>query len=111
MTGINPGVPITIGGKERHMKMDLNAMIAFKHVTGKSFLKGFNFDDMDEEELRAFIWATLLKEEPTLTLEIVGGWIDENLAGAMQAANQAAADAMPEKKDNVVPNAGNLSTG
>ena len=108
MAELTQGIAITLGGKERRLKIDLNAMINFKHVTGKSFLKGFNMADLDEEDLRALIWAGLLKDEPTLTLETVGSWIDENLGQSSSLAIKAVIDSLPDKKATASPNGGSL---
>lgn len=58
--------------RERHLQMDLNAMIAFEEATGKSFLDIASLNSMGPKELRALLWASLKHEDPELTLEKAG---------------------------------------
>lgn len=99
MSKINPSVPLELGGKLRHLKLDLNAMASFEEVTGQS-LFGASISDisnMGARALRALIWSCLLHEEPDLTVETVGGWVDiNNLADIAMQLNTAIAEAMPE---------------
>jgi hypothetical protein len=76
-------------------------------VTGINFLMGeFTFSSV--RVMRALVWAGLLHEEPTLTIEAVGDMIEE--AGADNVAKtiiEAFAAAMPkvtpEDVENVDP--------
>ena len=73
-----PGIKI-IFDKERTLKFDLNAMIAFEEVVGKSLFDGtFKPEDISPKELRAMLWACLLHEDDTLTEKQVGSWVGVN---------------------------------
>jgi hypothetical protein len=69
--------PVTIMlDKERHLKLTLGGMKAFHEITGKSFLKGFDVESINESELIALIWGCLLWEDRALKLEDVGFMLD-----------------------------------
>jgi hypothetical protein len=94
-----PDIPIKIGGKLRHLRLDLNAMAEFEGATGQS-LFGANIvqiQKMGAKGLRALIWACLLHENKELTIEEVGGWIKlDNLADIAEQINKAFEAAVPE---------------
>jgi hypothetical protein len=98
---INPEIKIELGGKERTLRFDLNAMAAYEEATGKSL---FNQKDageisgkMSAVTLRALLWAMLLHEEKTIALEDVGGWITtRNMAAVAGNIGEAFNAAMPE---------------
>jgi hypothetical protein len=78
MTGdkVKPSVKITLD-KERKLKLDLNAMIAYEEATGKSFLKGtVDLENLELKEMRTLLWAMLLSDDPSLTQAQVGAMID-----------------------------------
>jgi hypothetical protein len=112
---ITAGVPITLGDKERHLVLNLNAMEAFEDITGKSFLTGFDLDPkkLRTKELKALVWACLKDEDETITLKDVGKWIDMNNASIVfGAVLKAVTGALPEPKDNGThPNTESLSDG
>jgi len=62
--------------KERHLKVTLGGMKRFQEVTGKSLLRGFSLDKMGETEIVAFVWACLVWEDRTLSLEDVGFMVE-----------------------------------
>jgi len=96
--------PVTIQlDKERHIKMTLGGMYAFKQKTGKSLLKGFNVADLDEGNLIALVWSCLIWEDPTLTLEACGFMLDTEAVNAVTSAIIT-----PE---NISPNAGSRPNG
>ena len=92
-----PGVKITLD-KERTLKLDLNAMVAFEEATGKSIMGGkFTGKDMTPRDLRAMLWACLLHEDEELTLKQVGSWITVgNLMEVTGKLNEAFDVAMPK---------------
>ena len=60
--------------KPRSLRFDLNAMAAYEDATGKSaFAIG---DNISATSIRALLWASLIHEDKTLTLEQVGSLID-----------------------------------
>lgn len=97
----NPLVPIQLD-KPRHLKLSLNAMIKFQEETGKS-LKDGTLEDVTLEDLRALLWACLLHEDKTLTLDEVGEMVDmttiflieASLNAAMEAADTEVSDSDP----------------
>jgi hypothetical protein len=96
---INPIVPIELGGKTRHLKFDFNAMVAYEEATGKNFLEMSKIT-VSAKNLRAWLYACLVQEDRSLTIDEVGGWIDlENMAGIADKLTEALQAAMPEKGD------------
>jgi len=104
MSKVKPAIPILLD-KERHLLLDLNAMVAFEEATGESLFKGIDPEHMGAKELRALLWACLLHEDEKLTLKQVGSWINTgNMAEIAQHINDAFQAAMPEaegKKEKV----------
>jgi hypothetical protein len=95
MSKTNPGIKIVLD-KERTLLLDLNAMVSYEEVTGKSL---FNADDksMGARELRAYLWACLIHEDESLTLKQVGSWINtDNMAEVAQRLTEARNEAVPE---------------
>ena len=71
--GVTKAVEITLD-KPRHLRVDFNALIEFKHKTGKA-LSSIQAKDMDEEYMCILVWACLLHEDPELTLKDVGAML------------------------------------
>jgi len=69
-----PDVTLILGGVERHLVFDFNAIVQAEKVTGVNMLRA-SIDSLSAESLRGLLWASLLKENPTLTLDQVGGLI------------------------------------
>jgi hypothetical protein len=98
-----PLVSVTLD-KERHLLMNINAMVAFEEATGKSlfdkdtakrFARGITAKD-----LRALLWACLIHEDPGLTTEKVGGWIDlGNMAAIAAKVGEAWKISLPQGAD------------
>jgi hypothetical protein len=84
--------------KERHMLLDLDAMIKFQEVTGKNLLVGANMGEFTPKDLRALLWAALLREDPALKLEDAGKFCID-LTYIDQKVGEAIRMAMPPKKD------------
>jgi hypothetical protein len=83
--------------KERHPRLTLNAMVAFKKETGKSIMGGFKAEDMTEDDLRALTWACLLHEDKNLTLEAVGDMVDiGNMRQVAEAISKALTQALED---------------
>jgi len=94
---VRPSVTISLD-KERHLLLDLNAMVSFQEATGKNLFKESVAKalarDMSPMDLRALLWACLLHEDEALTLKQVGSWIHagntaEISAGIMEAWSKA----------------------
>lgn len=97
---IKPAVTIDLD-KERHLLLDLNAMITFQETTGKNLFSAQTGESLSKEmspaDLRALLWACLLHEDEKLTLKQVGSWI--HTGNMMEIANKLAETwnkAMPE---------------
>jgi hypothetical protein len=86
--------------KERNLLLDMNAMSDFEDLTGKSFLKGFDLNNLKIKDVRALLWAGLHQEDKTLTPEAVGAMLGvSNIKDVMQAIYKAIASAVPETDD------------
>ncbi len=101
---VRPAVKINLD-KERTLKLDLNAMVAFEEVTGHNLMKGqFKSDDMTPKDLRAILWACLLHEDENLTEKQVGSWITaENMEEIAEHLNESFELAMPQSEGKNVP--------
>ncbi len=108
MGRIIEGVKILLD-KERTLRFDFNACVAYERETGQSIsaLK----DNPGFTSIRALIWAGLLHEEPKLTIERAGAMLDladlevysEAIAEAMtRAFTKSGSGTRPEASD---PNA------
>ena len=66
--------------KERHLRMDFNTLATIEEKTGKNLLQQASWKSLTATDMRAVVWAMLLWEDPELTLEQVGEYIDlENI--------------------------------
>lgn len=86
--------------KERTLKLDLNAMVAFEEAAGKSFAEGsFERGEMSPRDLRAILWACLLHEDDALTLKQAGSWVTAgNMMEVASKLNEAFEVALPESE-------------
>ncbi len=76
--------------KERSFELDLNAIIKYEELTGKSLLKKQEAPEMGAGDLRALLYVGLLREDPNLTIEQVGSFITiENMAEVAKAIGDA----------------------
>ena len=74
-------VTIELGGKERHLKIDLNAIADIGEVLNltirpKTFAEDLKSTSFSPSALRGILWACLRHEDPDLTREQVGSWVD-----------------------------------
>lgn len=84
-----PSVPVILGGVERHLCFDYNAIVLAEKETGINLLKGM-VSAVDAATLRGLLWAALYRECPELTLEQVGALITpRNMPAIRYALNQA----------------------
>jgi len=85
--------------KVRHLRLDLNAMVAYERVSGKK-IESFGLDSSMEEVLY-LLWACLLHEDKELTVEEVGSTVHAgNLKEIDASLSQAFRVAMPEETDS-----------
>ena len=102
MNKVKPEVKITLD-KERTLKLDLNAMVAYEENTGKS-LFSFQSGKMTAKDLRSLLWVCLIHEDKDLTVEQVGAFITlENMADVSEKVGQAFNLAVPESKGESDP--------
>lgn len=103
-------VKITLD-KERTLKLDLNAMVAFEDATGKS-LFNFKANNISSKDIRALLWSCLIRDDKALTLEQVGEMVTFDNMGLISEKIEEIFDAsMPEGKEDDTPLAESLPTG
>jgi hypothetical protein len=71
---ILPKVALILDGVERHLVFDFNAIVQADNETGFNLLQAA-VSDITATTLRGLLWASLLKENPDLTIGEVGSWI------------------------------------
>lgn len=108
----DPAVSIELGGKKRHLLLDLNAMAAFEEATGKNIFDELQKQKMSALNFRAFIWACLLHEDKKLTLEQVGSWLrPDDIIKLSQQLNDAIKNALPGEGEAKGPLAASRQAG
>jgi hypothetical protein len=90
------GVKITLD-RERTLRYDFNAMCLIEERTGINLLNEDLGRHLSAKVLRIALWAMLLHEDPSLTLEQVGTMLHPGSMDAVNAAiPQAVLFALPE---------------
>lgn len=80
-----PDVSLVIGGQERHLCFDFEAICKVEQLTGLNLLKSA-VSEVSATNLRALLYAALLRDDPALSLEQVSKWITmHNVANIHQA--------------------------
>jgi hypothetical protein len=69
-----PTVPIKLD-KERHLKLDFNAIALIEEGTKKNVLKQESWESLTGSDIRVMLWAMLLDEDPEITLNDVGAML------------------------------------
>ena len=74
-------VTIELGGKERHLKYDLNAIAEIGErlnitISFTNFVQDLMSTPLPFSALRVILWAGLIHEDPDLTPKDVGAWVD-----------------------------------
>lgn len=90
--GLDPTLPdvvLKIGGKERHLAFDYRAIIMAEKVAGINLLSE-TFENISFTSIAGLLYAALLKDDPSLTLEEVGSWIHFSNAPVIYQAILAA---------------------
>lgn len=99
MSGKAKEVPIKVGGKVRHVRMDNNALCVVEELTGVSLLDGVPNPGM--RVLRALCYGALVSGaratggKRDFTVEDVGDWMEEEPA-LLEAVLPMVQAAMPE---------------
>lgn len=102
----NPTIPAVkiMLDKERTLLFDLNALVEYEEVTGKSLISGVNLSNLKMKDIRALLYAGLVHEDEKITLKQVGKLLHfGNLEGISALLEIAFAEAMPEKKEDNDP--------
>ena len=90
--GVDPGLPdvsLILGGVKRHLCFDFNGIVLAEQATGINLLKA-SWGEPSAANLRGLLWASLIKEDPTLTVEQVGELITmRNIVGIWEAVRLA----------------------
>lgn len=81
-----PTARLRLGGKERVLRMDYNALMAAEDVRGKNFCRAEHLLDPSFGDRRAIIWGCLLHADPDLKLEDVGQWLHPGNHAVVQEA-------------------------
>lgn len=92
-----PEVKITLD-KVRTLKLDLNAIISFEEVSGKSLMHGkFKVKDMSPKDFRAILWACLIHEDDELTIKQVGSFVEAgNMVEIAERLNESFEVSVPD---------------
>jgi len=94
-----PDVSLLIGGKERHLVFDFNAICVAEKVSGVNLLKAA-VSEINATNIRGLLYAALLRDDPKLTLDEVGSWSSfKNLANVHTAITTAWFASIDEQKD------------
>lgn len=80
-----PDVSLIIGGKERHLCFDMEAIIRVEQLVGLNLFKAA-VSEVNATNLRALLYAALLRDDPSLTLEAVSKWITMRNVGNIHQA-------------------------
>jgi hypothetical protein len=103
MPSVVKSVPITLD-RERHLRLDLNAIVEFEQAAGISIIK-IDFTALPMAHLRALLWACLLGEDPALTQQQVGEMIHVgNMAEMSEALGRVFGASAPEPDKSADPN-------
>lgn len=99
MNKVKPEVKIMLD-RERTLVLDLNSMVSYEEVTGKNlFNEGFESVNASAKDMRVMLWACLLHDDPSLTLEQVGSIISiDNMSKVASRLNEAFEVAVPKTK-------------
>ena len=88
-------VPIDLD-KRRHLLFDFNTLALLESLTGRNMLGENAWDNLTAADIRAFLYAGLLHEDPNLKLEQVGSFIHvgsvKQVAEALKKAQEVVED-------------------
>lgn len=99
MNKARPDVVINLD-KPRVLRLDLNAMVIYEELTGRSLFDGsFSGANLSAKDMRSMLFACLLHDDPTLTLEVVGSLISvDNMTDVASKLNETFEVAIPKAK-------------
>lgn len=82
---LTPEVYLEIGGQKRKLAFDFNAICTVNSLTNINLLEA-SVGTVDAPSIRALLYASLLHDDSSLTLEQVGSWITmRNIGNVRQA--------------------------
>ncbi|KKM90808.1 hypothetical protein LCGC14_1234800 [marine sediment metagenome] len=88
---------IEIGGRVWRLLFDFNAMARMEEAINHDVLNVRFWRNFGARDARAMLWASMLHEEPELTIEQVGSMVTmKNLAMVVKACHAAWTNAMAE---------------
>lgn len=102
---------VELGGKERTLRFDFNALADIEAETGRPAMEFFNDLLVTEQEGRqvritdliVLLWAGLRHEDETLTKREVGSWVDlRNFNDTFGVVAESFAAAMPQAEEGQV---------
>ena len=100
--GLDPTLPhveLILGGKTYHLCFDFNAIVRAEKETGLNLLRAA-LEAVNATNIRGLLWASLLHENPTLTIEHVGSFINyRNIAIINDAVRTAWFGSIPEPEE------------
>lgn len=113
-TSVKPerGIVIDIGGEERRIRFDVNALIDLEDALNIDIMERPEsivelFEKPTLRRIRTLLWAGLLHENPNLTLREAGALIDtENMNVVGAAMRGVFFGALPEPKAEEAAEAG-----
>ncbi len=95
-----PDVELVINGSKYQLCYDHNAIAQAENATGINLLESA-FRIQSANALRAMLWASLLKQNPGLTIEEVGTWLNpRNFLTVREALLAAWFGSVPEPSDD-----------
>jgi hypothetical protein len=102
----NKAVDIELGGETRHLRLNLNAIASFEEATGNSI--GAMRDELGRVPVRALrilLWALLVTDDPKLTINQVGSWVElDNLQYVSEQVTEVLrSSGRKERADNSPP--------
>jgi hypothetical protein len=80
-----PDVELILGGKIYHLAYDFNAIVQAEKATGVNLLSSV-VGEITASSLRGLLWASLLKDQPDITLEQAGKLIKPHNIGTVREA-------------------------
>ena len=110
----NPAAPVVEIelDRVRHMRLDFNALADFEDATGKSAFDAKTFSTLRGADLRALLWASMVHEDPTLSMEQVGAMIHfGNIEYVTERVGALMGGAMPKSDGNGEANKDTPLTG
>jgi hypothetical protein len=94
-------IPIELGGKDRNLLIDFNALSLIEEKTGLNTLSQEMWNSLNATNLKIFLWACLVHEDEELSLSDVGRMIH---IGNMNYINEKLTEAykmiQPDEEDS-----------